>query len=237
VSDSAPPPPDRDLAAALATLRGIDPAPAEVRARARTRLWSALGAGVPAGGSGGAAGAPRDAAARRALGGKAAVATVAFLAGGLAGAALYAVIARPPERIVYVDRVVPPPDVSNALIPVPAAPTPMPSAPTNALPNVPAATPPPSTRTSQLSAERVMLDEARAALAQGEPDRALERLERHRRTFSNPILGEERDAMHAEALAKAGRRDEAVAAAAAFHKRWPESLFASAVDAAVDSVR
>jgi hypothetical protein len=43
--------------------------------------------------------------------------------------------------------------------------------------------------------------------------------------------------MHAEALAKAGRRDEAITAATAFHKRWPESLFASAVDAAVGSVR
>ncbi len=181
------------------------------------------------------AGGASIAGSRASLGAMARVATVAFLAGGLAGAGLYAVLAPPPaSRVVYVDRPAPPPLPP----PPPAAPAPPPVVAAPAAPSAPAAQAPSSlpSRSSQLSAERVLLDEARAALAQGDPDRALDRLERHRRTFAAPILGEERDAMRVEALAKASRGDEARAAAAAFRKRWPDSLFASAVQAAVESV-
>jgi hypothetical protein len=222
VSESLPPP-DGELAGILAKLRDEEAAPPEVRARARSRLMAAVGfvPMVPTHGRG-------------ALSSKAAIASLAFLLGGVTGAIAYAVfVPRPAPQIVYVDRPAPaPPEALAAPPSVPAPPAPPPTVVATSTPAASVPSAPPS-RASQLSAERVMLDEARAAIAQGEPARALERLERHRRTFSSPILGEERDAMRVEALAKAGRHDEAVAAAAVFHKRWPESLFASAVDDAV----
>ncbi|HEY6461482.1 MAG TPA: hypothetical protein VIY73_15050, partial [Polyangiaceae bacterium] len=85
---------------------------------------------------------------------------------------------------------------------------------------------------SQLSAERMLLDEARAALVQGNPTVALDRLQRHRRTFASPVLGEERDAMEVEALARAGRVPEAQARADAFRRHYPRSLFLPTVESA-----
>jgi hypothetical protein len=222
VSESLPPP-DGELATILAKLRQADPAPAELRARARSRLMAAVGL-VPV--------APAHG--RTALSTKVAIASVAFLIGGVVGAVAYAVFApKPRPQVVYVDRPMAPPEASTVPAPVPPPATAAPSA----IATSPVVASAPPARTSQLSAERVILDEARAALAQGDPARALDRLERHRRSFAAPILGEERDAMRVEALAKAGRRDDAIAAAAAFHKRWPESLFASTVDDAASSVR
>jgi outer membrane protein assembly factor BamD (BamD/ComL family) len=81
-----------------------------------------------------------------------------------------------------------------------------------------------------------LLDEARSALAQGDPARALERLQRHRQSFPMPLLGEERDAMWVSALVKAGRYDEARTRAEAFRRRFPDSLFASMVDTAIASI-
>jgi hypothetical protein len=89
---------------------------------------------------------------------------------------------------------------------------------------------------SQLAAERALLDEARAALVQGDPPRAIERLQRHRRTFLNPMLAEERDAMEVEALVRAGRGAEARARADAFRKRSPDSLFMPTVQSAIESI-
>jgi hypothetical protein len=65
---------------------------------------------------------------------------------------------------------------------------------------------------------------------------AFDRLERHRRAFSNPLLAEERDAMWIQALVKASRFDEARARGEVFRKRYPDSLFSSAVDSALESV-
>jgi hypothetical protein len=82
----------------------------------------------------------------------------------------------------------------------------------------------------------MLLDEARGALVQGDPNRALGRIEQHRRTFASPILGEERDAMEVEALMKAGRTAEARAKADAFGRRTPNSLFLPAVESAIESI-
>jgi hypothetical protein len=157
---------------------------------------------------------------------------IAFLLGGMVGAALYATFApRPAARIVYVDRAVPSLAVpaTEPSITAPIAPSP----PAGPAPVPPAA---PMARESQLSAERILLDEARAGLAQGDPTRALDRLDRHRRMFSAPLLGEERDAMWIQALVKAGRYDEARTRAAAFRRRSPDSLFSSVVDSAIGSI-
>jgi hypothetical protein len=217
----------------LQPLRAIEPASADVRARARSRLMSAVA-------SAGTAGAPGGTRAERALlSGKAGVAVLAFLVGAGAGAALYGMLRpAPAPRVVYLDR----PAARLESSSVAPAPAPVAEATSVASPGVPAsvASTGPAravSRVSQLAAERTLLDEARTDLSAGDPSQALDLLERHRRTFPAPILGEERDALRVEALAKQGRGDEARTAAAAFRKRWPDSLFSSAVDDAVHSVR
>jgi hypothetical protein len=230
------PPPDPELSAMLQSLREIEPAPAEVRARARVRLMSAaMGAG-PQGGT--ASVRPG----RALLTGKAGVAVVAFLLGGVAGAGLYAMMRpAPAPRVVYVERPAPASEARSAGPPLPAPiaePPQMATAPGASAATTASVGPSRAvSRVSQLSAERTLLDEARAALSTGDPSRALDRLDRHRRMFGAPILGEERDALRVEALAKEGRGDEARTAADAFRKRWPDSLFSSAVDDAVHSLR
>jgi hypothetical protein len=170
---------------------------------------------------------------------------IAFVLGGVVGVGLYAALApAPAPRIVYVDR--PAPTIEAATVATaavtrtpeapPAASNPSPTTTTTAAASFGGDPRVGSTRGSQLSAERILLDEARAAIAQGDPGRAIERLERHRRTFSQPLLGEERDAMWVQALVKAGRYDEARARASTFRRRSPDSLFSSVVDSAIDSI-
>ena len=223
------PPLDPDL---LGPLRESEPAPVAVRARARERLLAAVGGlgglggpdGAPGGGAaGGPAGRPRT---------PVLTSAIAFVLGGVVGAGLYATLApRPVPRIVYVDRAVP-----SLALPVPEPAIGVPIAPSPPAASAPAPSSAPVARESQLSAERILLDEARAALAQGDPTRALDRLDRHRRTFAAPLLGEERDAMWVQALVKAGRYDEARARAIAFRRRSPDSLFSSVVDSAIGSI-
>ena len=217
-------------------LREVDPAPAAVRARARERLLTAVAGQAGQAGQGGQSGpgggglGPQGRSGLLNMSG-----VVAFLLGGVVGAGLYAAMAPVPEpRVVYVDRAAPP----TVPAPIAAVPTVPVTAPTQEArtPAVPPASAAPAARESQLSAERILLDEARAALAQGDPARAVDRLQRHRRTFAAPILGEERDAMWVQALVKEGRYDEARASAAAFRKRSPDSLFSSVVDSAIDSI-
>jgi hypothetical protein len=226
VSESIPPL-DPEI---LGLLRQADPAPLAVRTRARQRLLGALGGGGGAGGSG--AGGPGRSRIPRVPRG------IAFVLGAAVGAGLYASLApAPATRLVYVDRVVTSLSAVAVAVAAPApvhATEPVPAAGDTA--PAPAPTLAVSTRGSQLSAERILLDEARAALAQGDPARAIDRLERHRRTFSSPLLAEERDAMWVQALVKAGLFAEARAHASAFRKRSPDSLFSSVVDSAIDSI-
>jgi hypothetical protein len=165
----------------------------------------------------------------------AALAGFAFVVGGAAGAALYAVfVPSPPPRIVYVDRIAaPPPTRLPAPTSTPAEVDTPPSAPE---PSATHSSSAPAGRSSQLLAERMLLEEARTALAQGDAARAIDRLDRHRRTYPVPLLGEERDAMWIEALVKAGRYDEARARAAAFRKHAPHSIFSSMVESALESI-
>jgi hypothetical protein len=87
-----------------------------------------------------------------------------------------------------------------------------------------------------MDAERALLDSARGALAQGDPSRAVADLLHHERSYSKPILGEERDALMVQALVVAGRYDDARARADAFRKKTPTSLFMGTVDAAMKSI-
>jgi hypothetical protein len=220
-------------------LRAETPADPSTRERVRKRLAAAIPIGAPGVGGPSAPDAPRGrptASPGAALVAGRVVPTVTFVLGGLAGAALYAaVVKQPPPGVVYVDRptaaVAPPPPPS----PTEAASEASPGPP---VPSTRSAAHPPSTKTpeSQLLAERIILDQARAGLLQGDAARALRLTDRHRRAFSNPLLGEERDALEVQSLVKAGRYDEARARAAAFHKQAPGSLFSSVVDSAIESI-
>jgi hypothetical protein len=88
---------------------------------------------------------------------------------------------------------------------------------------------------SQLDAERGLLDVARAALVRGDNSAALEALDQHARIFGHALLAEERDALYVQALARAGRSDEARARAEAFRRTAPKSLLLPAVEAATAS--
>jgi hypothetical protein len=224
-------------------LRSDPPAPADARARVRARLAAAIP--VMSTGVGEAdpsrAGAPP---APRVLGLRAVAPWVGvFLAGGVTGAALFAALAgRAQPRVVYVDRPVPAPVVAApALTAAPLAAPPVvapePASPTRPPKGAKSAdrTAPPA-HVSPFAAERVLLDEARAAIVEGAPDRALDRLAEHRTRFPDGLLAEERDAMTVEALVRAGRYDEARSRAAAFRERTPASLFRATVDAAIASI-
>ncbi len=236
MSDASSPIDPRDLE----LLRKEQPAPSATKARVRAKLAAVIpsmsGGGHGGDSSGGAGANSRGSAAASRLGAKWSALAASFVIGGITGAALYAGLTerRSPE-VAYVDRPVP------AL--ASATSGPFPSADTTGIAAVTATAavlvPHPvssATRLSQLSAERMVLDEARGALVQHDAQRALDALDRHRRTFANGLLAEERDAMQVQALVAAGRYDEARLRANSFRKRTRDSLFLPMVDAAIASI-
>jgi hypothetical protein len=178
------------------------------------------------------------------------IATTTFLLGGITGAALYATLA--PSRatpVATVEHREPPAATAtpsstvaavsvvqraSAVEAVPAAPPMATVRPVQPPPSRPASSSQ-APRPSQLAAERMLLDEARGGLVQGEPERALDRLSLHRSRYPTGLLAEERDAMFVEALAKSGRYEAARQAAEAFRARAPSSLFLPTVESAVTS--
>ncbi|MBO6936929.1 MAG: hypothetical protein JJ863_18305 [Deltaproteobacteria bacterium] len=81
--------------------------------------------------------------------------------------------------------------------------------------------------------ERVLLRQAQSALVRDRPGDALDALRRHTRLFPESTFAEERDALEVQALAGAGRADEAARKAAAFEATHPGSIFLPRVRAAV----
>jgi hypothetical protein len=227
MKDTQVPPIDPDLDALLEVeRRAVAPVPA------LERVWSRIESPSPGGG---------EAHAPRAMGhglrfGVTALGA-AFLAGGVAGFAAHAAL-RPPAgtRVVYVDRTPPPPQrepeaageapSSEAVATAQASSEPAP----RAIPRGSSAAP------SSLSAERVLLDEARSALATGDAARALGLVDAHARRFSRPQLSEEREALAVQALVALGRYDEARARAARFRAAAPNSLFLPAIEASLASI-
>jgi hypothetical protein len=122
--------------------------------------------------------------------------------------------------------VVPPPPVvpSDAPDPVVVAPEP------RVAPSSPA--PPVST----LPAERALLDRARKDLLSGEPQAALEEVEKHARLYRHGVLGEEREALRVEALVAAQRYEPARAAGARFRAAYPGSMLGPAVEDALGTI-
>ncbi|HEX8790219.1 MAG TPA: hypothetical protein VF765_04655 [Polyangiaceae bacterium] len=220
---------DPELAALLDSERhaGADPS-------ALDRVWKRVVLPLPASGAAASgSGLHRSWLASHAVG----VAAASFVVGGITGAGIYAAVQKPaPEHIVYVER--PAPVAAS----VPAMSTENPTAPPPADSGSSAARASSSARPSQsapastLSAERALLDQARAALTSGDGAKALSIAEEHRRRFPSAQLDEEREAIAIQALVAIGRYDEARARAARFRESAPNSLFLPAIEASVASI-
>lgn len=100
----------------------------------------------------------------------------------------------------------------------------------------PATAPAPSSLAARgsgdLAAERAMLDVARTALGRGDAENALLATGEHGKKFPRGALSEEREAIAVQALAQAGRLEEAKERAQRFKRAHPESILLPAVLAA-----
>ena len=135
------------------------------------------------------------------------------------------------ERTVFVDRQVPAPSASPS---APATEAPVPTV--SVRPVVTASVAPsaaPTSRDVELGKERALVDAARSALARGDSASALARIDEHARTFPRGQLSEPRDALRVQALAMAGRADEARAQAARFERTYPNGLYGPVVKDAI----
>jgi len=172
----------------------------------------------------------------------------AFVAGGGTGAAIHAAAApsssSPPQPSQHVERAPSPLPVPSPLPDVSAAPS-LSSMPVGSLPAAVSAAPPaprPSASAAQgtaagtdvdLASERALVDRARAALSRGQTRYALDALDTHTTRYPRGRLSEEREALAVDALARAGRLDDARARASRFHAAYPNSVFGGVVDAAI----
>ncbi len=124
---------------------------------------------------------------------------------------------------------------SSAVQPSPTAASTASSAPTDAPPasteaSGAAGAPAPGSpeeRASRLRDESDMLNQARAALRGGDTAGTMRLLEQARQKFPGGVLGQEREALAIEALAKSGARAEASSRAAAFIQAHPNSPHAA----------
>lgn len=123
----------------------------------------------------------------------------------------------PPPPVEPVKAVVPPtPKPVAPVVEVPAKPVPVVEAPAN----------PVGGRDVSLSAERALLEVARAAMAKGDLPATFTALEKHQRDFANGRLAEEREALFIKALHAAGREVEAASRTERFNQQFPDSLLA-----------
>jgi hypothetical protein len=91
-------------------------------------------------------------------------------------------------------------------------------------------TPLPMRGRGDLAAERILLETARTALERSDPSHALEALQRHQERFPRGQLREERESLRIGALVAAGRVEEARVKTDEFHRSFPGSLQAAALD-------
>lgn len=159
----------------------------------------------------------------------------------LGGAVVGTVVARyrspSPPQVIYVDRVqsasaapVEPPPLIATELPLPAV------RPSSAA--VPASRSAESTPRlpGDLAAERMLLDEARAAIANGRSDKALRAIGKHAEAFPHGLLAEEREALAVRALVMAGQPDSARARGDQFRTQYPNSVMRRAVESSLESI-
>ncbi len=249
---------ESDLEALLAAERGRPEPPPAVKTAVAARVAAVLGASAIGAGVGvaAAAGASAAAGANAAAGAKvgASVAmkvALGVLLGSVVGGTIVA--ATLPPRVVVQTREVrvevpapPPSATTSAPLTSPSATTNAPLTSPSALPSAATAsarvTPPltpssgdsgPDPRDGDLARERSLVDRARSALARGDAAGALASADEHRKAFPRGQLAEEREVVAIQALAAAGRSEEAGTRAGTFRKAYPSSLLLPIVDAAL----
>ena len=84
--------------------------------------------------------------------------------------------------------------------------------------------------TSMLREEAALLQQARAALAQGDTDGARAKLETARKRFPNSQLAQERDALEVKTAVASGESARAASLARAFLERYPDSPLRAGVE-------
>lgn len=237
-----------DILSLLALEKKTLPAPAEVKERVLGRVEALV---LPAGGSDG--GTQSDASRNLSsqpsatrLGSlgiaKPLSLAIAFVVGGIASTVAHKMAADPPiHEILYVDRVVSAPSQAKMAAPESSAPVAPPSLPIPTaivLGDRSAATPTPSGVAvgPQGSEERALLDVARLALKRGDGEATLAALANHEKRFAHGQFSEERMALRVHGLVLVGRTEEARAAGASFHDKYPDSVLMPAVDAALGTI-
>jgi hypothetical protein len=125
-------------------------------------------------------------------------------------------VASAAPSLVAAPKAPPPPtiDVARETEPEPASP-----ATSAAVPR------PHLTPASQLREESALVLAARAALRSGDAARCLSLLESARQRFPRPALGQEREALTIQALARSGQTQAAQRRAASFVRLYPESPY------------
>jgi hypothetical protein len=250
MNDDLPEPLDDELRSLFAAEARFPEAPEPERARVWQRLESVLAlppisalpeatpsAHVTAAKAGAAVG----------LGKLASVGIVTFALGGLSGAGVYHALVESRAPVVIQVPVPAPAPSLAASAPVSDAGVPGDAAVVQAL-----APPADERRTervrrprhveeatspSQLARERAIIDVVRAAIARGHADSALEAVARHASEFPTGRLREEREGLRVLALVRAGRVQEARAAAARFKQEYPASLLWPALERALAAGR
>ncbi len=234
MSPSEPQPEAEDLGRRLRDLAKSDTAPEDGLARLRARLGASLPGVVDTNPSPPKEPAATTAASEAVRSAKLLFGAVGLFVGAVVGAlAMHVVDARHPVvKIVEV----PAPIVQQA------PPAQQPSATPTAEPLVsaipaPRALPKASASAgSKTNAERLVVDEARAAYARGARKEALDSLARHVAQFPNGALAEEREALAVRILVDSGNVTEARKRGEAFRARYPKSLMLPAVHAALESI-
>jgi hypothetical protein len=219
----------------LNTLReDVQPMSAETRERLAVRL-----AGVTAAVAAGLSAPAASSALHRSFWySRAFTAMVALPVGALIGAAGHAYLTRGAAPALSAAPTAFAPPLTPA--PVPAPPTlsataldPSPATPSPAKPMVP--TPSVKTEASAPSLERELslLERARSALSEGQPQTALQLLREHHSLYPKSVLQQEREALAIRALLGAGRRSEAQRRAQTFIQAYPTSALRGSIERAV----
>ncbi|MFT3840630.1 MAG: hypothetical protein QM723_26815 [Myxococcaceae bacterium] len=149
----------------------------------------------------------------------------ALIAGAAGGVAIDRAVRKPVVEVRYVE--VPAPAPVKAPEPVVAPP------PVEPPPVAPPVVVKPKPAEPQWVGEREAVEVIRIALLKKDAAAALDAVAKHRKRFPKGQFAEERDALEVQALAMAGRGDDAKAAAKRFTARYPGSVFEDAVEAAV----
>ena len=95
----------------------------------------------------------------------------------------------------------------------------------------------PTTEKETLQKERQLIEQARAFLRAGAPDRSLALLKQHRRQYQHGKLAEEREALYILALVKMGKRQTAENQAKRFYQRFPSSVFRDTIAQSIAASR